>query len=102
MESEVAPRCRDCHYWHPYDLLPFMGECSNPTSIRFKSVVFQDNIAGNCFTERSLESLDFAWCMTCRRTIPVSELPLHPGHELFVDAARLPVEDLYEMTFAGD
>lgn len=95
-------RCEDCHQWWPLDILPFIGECHNPVSLNFKKVVFQDHLSGVCFQERSFEKADLAWCRTCRQTVDLNGQDAHSNHKLFVNTSRFPVEDMMEVTLAGE
>lgn len=58
-------------------------------------------MASECFEARSFSDL-FCWCKKCRETIPVSDLALHVGHDLYVGTAPDNVEEMAELTFAGD
>jgi hypothetical protein len=94
--------CMNCHFWLPFDLMPRVGQCENPSSRSFGRPEFSDRPAKQCFVERSLEGLDFVWCQTHRQTIYSAEIPAHRGCWLFVGAATLPAEEEAEVTLAGD
>ncbi len=96
------PTCKECHFWHPSDVLRWFGECENGRSPEMGLAVRQDRVSADCFAERSYSGLAFAWCGKCRETSPASELPLHAGHDLYVGTAQPRVEDMMEMTVAGD
>ena len=95
-------RCEECHDWYPLDTMPQIGECHNPTSPRCGKAIFWDQLTGACFVERSLERMEFPWCRTCRETVLASDLYMHRGHDLFAGSSHPPVEDMMELTFAGD
>jgi hypothetical protein len=100
--ENLDPICSDCHYWLPVDYLKDLGECSNPKSPNRKQPIWADRTSGTCFTERSFEGMQLLWCQTCHLTISSADLPNHPNCRLFVGAAQLPVEDMMELTLAGD
>ncbi len=95
-------RCGECQYWYPDDLYPSLGQCQRRDSQDFQKAFREDRASGSCFEERSLSSEVFCWCKKCRETIPVSEVPAHLGHNIYVGTARIPVEEMAELTFAGD
>ena len=94
--------CVDCHYWLPFALLPRIGECDNQLSTRFRRPVFSDMAIEDCFLGRSLEGLEFMWCLTHRETIHQTDVPYHRGCRIFVGSVNLPVEEQAEMTLPGD
>ena len=93
--------CVDCHYWLPFSLLPRIGECDNQSSTHFRKPVFSDKAAEDCFLRRSLEGLEFMWCLTHQETIHYTDMPYHGGCRIFSGSANLPVEDQAEMTLPG-
>jgi len=95
-------KCGECEYWYPDDLYPSLGQCQKRDSVDFQKALAEDRSSSSCFEERSLSSEVFCWCRKCRETIPVSEISLHAGHTLYVATARYPVEEMAELTFAGD
>ena len=101
-EQDVPLNCGQCNYWYPDDLYPSLGQCQRKDAELSQKAVAEDNLSGPCFEERSLSSDIFCWCRKCRETIPVSEISLHAGHTLYVGTARYPVEEMAELTFAGD
>ena len=94
--------CVDCHYWRPFDLLPRVGECDNPSSRHFSQPTYSDKPTEDCFVAKSLEGLEFMWCRSHRQTIYIAELPDHKGCDVFASSASLPVEEQAELTLAGD
>ena len=94
--------CIECHYWLPFELMPHVGQCDNPSSRFFGRPAFSDKPTEGCFAGRSLEGLEFMWCQTHRQTIYSAELPEHKGCSIFVSSVSLPVEDEMELTLAGD
>jgi len=94
--------CGRCEYWYPDDLRPSLGQCQRKDCEYFQRALPEDRVSDACFEERSLAPETFAWCRECRETIPVSEISLHVGHNLYVATAPYPVEDAAELTFAGD
>jgi hypothetical protein len=94
--------CEDCHYWLPFELMPQVGQCDNPTSRHFRSPEFSDKPTEGCFVTRSLDGLEFMWCQSHRQTIYSKELPDHRSCHVFVSSVSLPVEDEMELTLAGD
>jgi hypothetical protein len=94
--------CVNCQYWFPFELMPRVGQCDNPSSENFRRPEFSDKPTEECFVERSLEGLDFVWCQTHRQTIYSAEIPDHPGCRIFVSSVSVPVEDEVELTLAGD
>lgn len=94
--------CVDCHYWLPFALLPRIGECDNALSAHHRRPIYSDKAAEECFLRRSLEGLEFMWCLSHRETIHYSDMPHHGGCQIFVDSVNLPVEDQAEMTLPGD
>ena len=101
-QSPQSTVCEDCHYWFPFELMPRVGQCDNPSSRRFKEPTFSDKPVEECFVTRSLEGLEFMWCQTHRQTIFSAELPEHWGCRVLVSSVGLPVEDEMELTLAGD
>ena len=100
--SHRGTTCMDCHYWFPFEMMPRVGQCYNPSSRHYRSSEFSDKPTEECFIEKSLEGLEFMWCQTHRQTIHSSELPDHVGCLVFVSTVSLPVEDQMELTLAGD
>jgi hypothetical protein len=102
-----APRravtaCIDCHYWLPFEMMPRVGQCDNPSSQLFGKATFSDKPTEDCYADRSLDGLEFMWCQSHRQTIYSGELPDHKGCRIFVSSVSLPVEDEMELTLAGD
>lgn len=95
-------KCGECEFWYPDDLYPSLGQCQRKDSCDFQKALVEDRPSGTCFEERSLSPEVFCWCRKCRETIPVSEISLHIGHSLYVATAQYPVEEMAELTFAGD
>lgn len=95
-------KCEECNEWYPLDTMPSIGECRSPTSRSCNKPVYRDQAAGDCFAEKTLEGLEFAWCGTCRVTVPASDFHTHVSHDLFAGAAHLQVEEMREVTLAGD
>jgi len=95
-------KCGQCQFWYPDDLTPTLGQCQKKDSRNFQKALQEDRLSADCFEDRSLSSDSFCWCRKCRETVPVSEISLHPGHDLYVATAPYPVEDMVELTFAGD
>ncbi len=102
LNQAIERRCEECHNWYPLGTMPYMGVCHNVASPRYRKAALWDHISGACFEERSLERGEFAWCSVCRETIPVSELDKHRSHDLYAGSSQLPVEDIVEITSAGD
>lgn len=100
--SRPGSICEECQYWLPFELMPRIGQCDNPSSRHFGGPAFSDKPTEECFVERSLEGLDFMWCETHRMTIFSAELPNHRGCRVFASSAILPVEEEMELTLAGD
>ena len=94
--------CGECQYWYPDDLYPSLGQCQRQDAEDFQKALVEDRPSGTCFEKRSLTSDVFCWCRNCKETVPVSEITGHAGHTLYVATARYPVEDMAELTFAGD
>jgi hypothetical protein len=94
--------CGQCHFWYPDDLLPSLGQCQKEDSGDFQKALREDKPSGPCFQNRSLSSEVLCWCRKCRESVPVSEISLHVGHDLYVATAPWPVEETAELTFAGD
>ena len=82
--------------------MPYLGECASPSSRSYKKPTFSDKPAEECYVKLSPDSVEFLWCQTHRQTIFSLELPEHRGCRLFVATASLPVEDMMELTLAGD
>lgn len=97
-----ARRCEECHHWLPLDTMPHLGECRNTSSPHNRKAIFWDKVSGDCFKERSFEGEEFLWCESCRQTIHSSALDEHRSHNLFIGTSQLPVEEIVEVTLAGD
>jgi hypothetical protein len=95
-------KCGQCQFWYPDDLSPMLGECQKKDSRDYQKAFREDRLSGDCFEDRSLSSEAFCWCRKCRETVPTSEISLHVGHDLYVATAPHLVEDMMELTFAGD
>jgi hypothetical protein len=94
--------CIFCHYWLPFESIPYVGQCDNPSSRLFEKPAFSDKPTEECFVTRDLGGLEFMWCQSHHQTIHSAELPDHASCRLFVSSVSLPVEDEMELTFAGD
>ncbi len=102
-EARPSPMtCESCHYWLPFGTMPRVGQCDNPSSRHFGRPTFSDKLTEECYTGRSLGTLEFMWCQTHRQTIHATDLADHDGCSLYVDSASLPAEEQRELTFAGD
>ena len=101
-QPKFGPTCEACHYWHPCEFFPSVGQCANPTSRHYERTAFHDKPTEGCFVLRSLSGLEFVWCQDHRETVHTSGLSAHGGCGLFVSSARLPVEEEMEFTFAAD
>lgn len=101
-EGSPNATCEACHFWLPYDLIPSVGRCENPSSLHCGKPEFSDKPTERCFVPRSLAGLEFMWCQDHRQTIYWAELPAHRGCRVYVASAGLPVEDQMELTLAGD
>ena len=60
-----APRrgtttCVKCHYWLPYEMMPHLGQCDNPTGRLFGRPTFSDKPTEECYVDRSLDGLDLS------------------------------------------
>lgn len=99
---QTLRKCGDCDGWYPLDVQPQLGECRSSMSPRFGKPVFRDRVSGDCFEERSLLNSEFAWCGTCRQTVPRSDMRAHQPHTLFRGTAQFSVEDMMEFTTAAD
>jgi hypothetical protein len=95
-------RCGQCHFWYPDDLFPSLGQCQKKDSGDYQRALGEDRLSGACFQSRSLSSEVLCWCRRCKETVPVSEISLHVGHDLYVSTAPCQVEEMMELTFAGD
>ncbi len=84
------------------DYLKTLGECAKPEGGNGRSSAFADTSAGRCFETRSLQGLELVWCQTCRKTISRAELSEHMDCTVYTEAAQFPVEDMMELTVAGD
>ena len=93
--------CEECHYWLPFELMPRVGRCDDPSSRLFEETTFSDKSTEACFAVRSFDGLDFMWCQSHRQTIYAAELPDHRGCRIFVCSVSLPVEEQMELTLAG-
>lgn len=94
--------CEQCHYWLPFETMPSVGQCDNPSSKYFGKPAFSDKPTEECYAQRTLVGSEFLWCQTHRETIYMAELPDHGGCRVFTKPAILPVEDEMELTVAGD
>ncbi len=94
--------CGDCTDWYPLDVSPQLGECRSQFSPRSGRPILRDAVAGDCFEGKSLVNLEFAWCGTCRQTVPKSDLGAHRSHKLFRGTSQFSVEEMMEFTTAAD
>ena len=95
-------KCGQCHFWYPDDLFPSRGQCEKETCIHYQKAIREDRLSGDCFVGRSLSVEVFQWCRKCKETIPGWEASRHVGHDLYVATAPFSVEEMMELTLAGD